>query len=157
VTDRREVGRRIREIRFALNLTQEQFGQRLGVKKLAIAKYEAGRVPKLEMLNKIARLGGVSTASLFVSRGQAVSPRKRASGQDIDLAAPLKKPFARLVKELQASTPLSRSPVLRRRLLERSKELLIRCCRDLAEYRQALEVGRPRECIWTQVSRRTSD
>jgi len=62
-------------------LSQEQFGQRLGVRKLAVAKYDGGRVPKLAMLNKVARLGEVPPSWFFTSES-AVSKRREIAVPD---------------------------------------------------------------------------
>ena len=43
-----EMNRRIKERRLALNLTQEELAQRLGLQKSAIAKYESGRVENIK-------------------------------------------------------------------------------------------------------------
>lgn len=132
----RDVGSRIRAIRLRLNLSQEQFGQRLGVRKLAVVKYEGGRVPKLAMLNKIARLGEVPTSWFFTS--ESAVPKRR----EIAVPDSLEDVVLKLLDELQISdtTPLT----VRRRFEARGKELLIRCRRDLAEYRGMLGIRQSR-------------
>src|SRR5713226_5949649 len=60
-----DVGGRIREIRRKLGLTQTQFGQRLGVIKISVARYEAGRIPRFRILEEIARIGNVTVAWLL--------------------------------------------------------------------------------------------
>ncbi len=42
------MGERIRSLRMANNMTQEELGNKLGLQKSAIAKYEAGRVENLK-------------------------------------------------------------------------------------------------------------
>lgn len=53
-----EMNRRIKERRLALNLTQEELAQRLGLQKSAIAKYESGRVENIKrsVLAKMAEV-----------------------------------------------------------------------------------------------------
>lgn len=53
-----EMNRRIKERRLALNLTQEELAQRLGLQKSAIAKYESGRVENIKrsVLAKMAEI-----------------------------------------------------------------------------------------------------
>lgn len=52
------MNRRIKERRLALNLTQEELAQRLGLQKSAIAKYESGRVENIKrsVLAKMAEV-----------------------------------------------------------------------------------------------------
>ena len=45
-----------------MNLTQAEFGKRLGLKKLSVVRYEAGAVSRLDVLRKIAHVGGVTLA-----------------------------------------------------------------------------------------------
>lgn len=65
--ENKEIGRRIKEVRESLGLTQEELGQKLGVEKASISKYEAGGakrgVPVASLL-KIAEIGGVSLDEL---------------------------------------------------------------------------------------------
>src|SRR5207245_10723593 len=60
-----EVGQRIREVRRKLGLTQAEFGKRLGVTNISIARYEAGRIPRIEILHQVARIGGVTVGSIL--------------------------------------------------------------------------------------------
>ena len=130
-----DVGKRIRHVRQRLKLTQERFGQKLGVKKLAVARYEAGRVPRFEMLAKIARVGGVSLPWLVGSEPSSSTQEPAIPVQFQELAT-------RLLEELRASSsPIWRSKTLRKRYEDRSKELLSRSLRDLIEYRELLETG----------------
>jgi transcriptional regulator with XRE-family HTH domain len=61
---------RLREIR--AKLSQEKFGKILGVTKVTISRYEAGRVPDVETLNRIANYGGVTVEWLL--HGDAPEP-----------------------------------------------------------------------------------
>jgi transcriptional regulator with XRE-family HTH domain len=149
VTEARDVGQQIKEIRMRLNLTQEQFGQRLGVKKLAVVKYEAGRVPKLSTLNKIARLGGVTVPSLFA--GSETTPTSRGGP---DVPPSLKHVTTKLIDELRVSaSPIWTSAQVRRRFEARVKELVNRCLRDIAEYRDLLEAAERRRAASRKSAR----
>src|SRR5438445_10664601 len=59
------VGHRIRSVRKGLKITEGQFGRRLGIIPLSVARYEAGRVPRADVLERIARFGGVTTSWLL--------------------------------------------------------------------------------------------
>ena len=59
----------IKGIRKMLGLTQEQFASELGIKRSLIGAYEEGRAePRLELLSKMAELGGISVDSLMNTR-----------------------------------------------------------------------------------------
>ena len=72
-----DVAGRIHEIRQTLGLTQSQFAQRLGVTKVSIARYEAGRIPRLKVLRDIAKQGDVTLAWLLEGPRQDFAQRKR--------------------------------------------------------------------------------
>src|ERR1700754_1247029 len=56
----------IRTVREKLGLTQDQFATQLGVKRSLIGSYEEGRAePRLELLQKMASLGGISLDSFM--------------------------------------------------------------------------------------------
>jgi transcriptional regulator with XRE-family HTH domain len=59
------LGRRLRVVRERLNLTQEALAREVGVTKVSVARYEAGRIPRAEVLDRIARLAGVTVSSLL--------------------------------------------------------------------------------------------
>src|SRR5262249_36460046 len=61
----RTVGLRVKQLRLKLGLTQAQFAERLGVVSVSVARYEAGRIPRLDLLGKIANLGGVTAGWLL--------------------------------------------------------------------------------------------
>ena len=60
-----EVGNRVRQVREKLRLTQGEFARRLGVTRVSVARYEAGRVPSFGALHQLARLGGVTVGWLL--------------------------------------------------------------------------------------------
>ncbi|HOO09822.1 MAG TPA: LexA family transcriptional regulator [Cyclobacteriaceae bacterium] len=60
------INENIRFIRKQLKLTQEQFGQQLGIKRSLVGAYEEGRAePRLELLHKMAMLAGVQVDALI--------------------------------------------------------------------------------------------
>jgi len=61
-----EVGKRIRQAREAVGMTQIQLGSRVGVSDAAITQYEGGRnLPRLRRLEAIAEVLGVTTEWLL--------------------------------------------------------------------------------------------
>ena len=75
------ISNNIRYIRKKLQLTQEQFGEQLGIKRSLVGAYEEGRAePRLELLQQMALLAGFSLDALI--------------GQDLALAGgqPQEKP-----------------------------------------------------------------
>lgn len=62
-----EMGKRIRELRLAADLTQEQLGDMVGLQKSAIAKYENGKTENMKrsVIQKMADVLGVSPAYLM--------------------------------------------------------------------------------------------
>ncbi len=65
--DRFEVARLVRELRELKKLSQGELAARVGTKQPAIARLESGRVvPKLDLLDKVARALGTRLAVRFV-------------------------------------------------------------------------------------------
>src|SRR5262252_3303617 len=60
-----------------LGLTQAQFAKRLGVTKVSVARYEAGRLPRLRVLKEIARLGEVTVTWLLDGSTPEERPKQR--------------------------------------------------------------------------------
>jgi len=59
--DKAEIGKRFREVRRRLNMTQRKFGELLGVVPSAVSAYESGsKFPPPESLARIVELGGVT-------------------------------------------------------------------------------------------------
>lgn len=61
------MGEKIKELRKARGWSQTELGQRLGIQKSAVSKYERGAITKFsqEQLKEIADVFGVSPAVLF--------------------------------------------------------------------------------------------
>lgn len=61
------MGQKIKELRKARGWSQTELGQRLGIQKSAVSKYERGAITKFsqEQLKEIADVFGVSPAVLY--------------------------------------------------------------------------------------------
>jgi len=60
------INENIRFIRKQLKLTQDQFGQQLGIKRSLVGAYEEGRAePRLELLHKMASMAGLPVDALI--------------------------------------------------------------------------------------------
>ena len=134
------IGVRLREIRKRLGLTQQEFAERLGLRRLSVARYEAGRIPRMNILKEIARAGGVSVASLITSDSESIASPVYGSGtfSDDELPLLLIRLLRRLRRQIVAINALP-SPIARRSYEHRSKIILSRAIRDLAEYRALVE------------------
>lgn len=75
------INENIRFIRKQLKLTQDQFGQQLGIKRSLVGAYEEGRAePRLELLGKMAGLIGLSVDALLsgdLNSGNQMKPMPR--------------------------------------------------------------------------------
>lgn len=62
-----EIGKRIKMLRKSVGLTQDELGEKLGVKKAAIQKYESGSIVnlKIETIKKLAELFEVTPAYIM--------------------------------------------------------------------------------------------
>jgi len=131
------VGRRIRQVRERLNLTQAEFGKRLGTIKVSVTRYEAGRLPRADLLDRIARMGGVTVEWLLHgdrSAAASQSPESALARRDVS------QEFLCLLNPDQALERLSHLPArYRERYRGRIKEIAARIQRELDEYRRVLE------------------
>jgi transcriptional regulator with XRE-family HTH domain len=77
----------IRVLRKKLSLTQDQFAQKLGIKRSLIGAYEEGRAePKLELLQKMAEVFGISVDDLIgkeFTGDSVLSDKKFVRGKDV--------------------------------------------------------------------------
>ena len=133
-----DVGGRIHGIRKNLELTQTQFAKKLGVTKVSVARYEAGRVPRLKGLKDIAKLGGVTVTWLLDGSSPQGHQRQLQAGP---LETGLIEPGHDLLTFLQQKAPLmTHLPAqYQRRFEERIRELVVRAKRELDEYQKVLE------------------
>ncbi len=68
------VGEAIRKARVEQNLTQEELGERIGVKRAQICKIESGKSsPTLSTLSRVFRALGISSATLDLDGGAKVA------------------------------------------------------------------------------------
>ena len=132
------VGKRIRQTRQKLGLTQAQFADRLGVIKVSVARYEAGRVPRPKVLEEIARLGGVTVTSLLQDREEDGAKTPFSS---LLTELGLSELVSELVTFLEArALNMNRLPQrYRNQYKERIRELISRMERDLVEYQEVVE------------------
>ena len=90
--EQQTLGRRIQEARKAAGLSQESLGERLGVSRQAVSKWEAdAAVPELENLIAMSRIFGVTIGALLgVEPPEAPSEgdAPEASGQEAEDTAP---------------------------------------------------------------------
>jgi transcriptional regulator with XRE-family HTH domain len=125
---------RIKEIRDTL--TQTQFGKIIGVNQGTVWKYESGRIPDKETLEKIAAHGGVTVEWLLsgeTSKTPAAKTQEFASVYD---ASPL--PFlaeAALTEIIAAVEDYYARHRLKRRPIQKSR-LIIRLYQHYAETRE---------------------
>ena len=85
---------RIKELRLSLGLTQQEFADRLGIKRGAVANYEIGRNTPIDaVVSLICREFGVSEAWLRDGLGDMIVPSTR------------QEEIAKYVGELFASKP----------------------------------------------------
>lgn len=77
----------IRILRRKLSLTQDQFSQKLGIKRSLVGAYEEGRAePRLELLQKMAELFSISVDQLIgqdFSASAAPEAKSYARGKDV--------------------------------------------------------------------------
>ena len=69
---------RIKELRKALGLTQQEFSERIGVKRNTVAQYEMGRNPPNDtVITLICREFNVSEEWLRTGQGEMFQPKSR--------------------------------------------------------------------------------
>jgi transcriptional regulator with XRE-family HTH domain len=136
----RAIGSRLRGIRKHLGLTQQEFAERLGLRRLSVARYEAGRIPRMNILKEIARAGGVTVASLVTNESESIAPPVHGTGSITDAELPLllMRLLRRLRRQIAAINALS-SPIARRSYERHIKIILTRAIQDLAEHQALVE------------------
>lgn len=103
------IGARLREIRKRLNLTQDQFGAKFGLKRSAMGKHERGECsPTIKMLNTLAFQYNVSMDYLLCGRGQLFYKKDEADNE----------PQLKLDKEMKEMVSLvNRLPLVRHTIM----------------------------------------
>lgn len=81
------MGDRIKELREKAGLTQEELGEKLGIKKSAIAKYEKGRVVNIKRstIKVMADLFGVSASFLMFGEDEDAEDDIPVSAEEREL------------------------------------------------------------------------
>jgi transcriptional regulator with XRE-family HTH domain len=81
-----KINESIRTLRKKLGLTQDQFAQQLAIKRSLVGAYEEGRAePRLELLQKIAALGGLTVDEFLAgsTEGAAAMPKDLKRGKEV--------------------------------------------------------------------------
>ena len=92
--EQQTLGRRIQEARKAAGLSQESLGERLGVSRQAVSKWEAdAAVPELENLIAMSRIFGVTIGALLGVEPESAEDRSEkdapeAPGEGVEGTAP---------------------------------------------------------------------
>jgi len=121
-----------------LRLTQAQFAAKLGVIGISIARYEGGRVPRADILDRIARLGG--TTSAWILHGDQRPTTRAVPRRSVPNALPRHiRQLITLLSPDWTADPWNRaSPDVRRRYERRVRENAVQLKRHLEEYRRLL-------------------
>lgn len=70
---RTEIGKKIRERRKALHITQVQIAEMLGIKRVTYARYETSGNPPIAILTKIAQILGMTTDEILTDEAPTYS------------------------------------------------------------------------------------
>ena len=102
--EQQTLGRRIQEARKAAGLSQESLGERLGVSRQAVSKWEADTsVPELENLIAMSRIFGVTIGALLGVEPAAEEPAEEeaaeTSGEEAENTAPVEELSGRALRE----------------------------------------------------------
>lgn len=104
------IGKKIRDARLTLNMTQEELAKRIGVSKNAISNYENGvSTPKLELLCAIMKHLEVDANYLYgVTKSQdtmKLSPREKQIIIEYRKLSPVEKKRFDMMLGLEPETP----------------------------------------------------
>ena len=105
--EQQTLGRRIQEARKAAGLSQESLGERLGVSRQAVSKWESdAAVPELENLIAMSRIFGVTIGALLGVEPEAEEPIEEeapdAPGDGAERAAPAEELSGRELAAVEA-------------------------------------------------------
>jgi len=92
------IGLRIQMIRG--KMTQQEFAKKLGIKQCYISRYERGRVPRPEVLLKIARYANVSMEWLLTGKETIYHSDGYGKGEGVEYVPILDKLDRMIIKEL---------------------------------------------------------
>src|SRR5439155_9908959 len=132
-----DVGKRIRNVRKQLQLSQTEFARRLGIVKVSVVRYEAGRVPRTDVLDRIARATGVTTAWLLHGDTDDTRATPRPAPA---LPPPLQESLDILEAYLFSRGWMHLPKRHRTRFEERVKDTIMRVKHELGEYQRLLEM-----------------
>ena len=125
--EQQTLGRRIQEARKAAGLSQESLGERLGVSRQAVSKWEAdAAVPELENLIAMSRIFGVTIGALLGVEPEAAEDRSeedapKAPGEGAEGAAPAEELTDRELAAVEAIVRKYLEAVRRHRWSRRKK------------------------------------
>jgi transcriptional regulator with XRE-family HTH domain len=125
-----DLGKRVRDLRKKLGMSQAQFAKELGVTKLSVVRYEAGQLPRVAVLDRIARRAGVSMNWLLHGSDEQSPPVSKLTPAEALITVIAPESFAKI-----ALLPAK----YRTRYQRWSNELLGRLQRDLEEYADLLQ------------------
>ena len=139
-----DVGARIALIRRRLGLKRYEFAERLGVTRATQGNWEMGQMPRADLLDRLARSGGVSVEWLLHGHDSGGKQAGRPRGSK----NVLQRKFLDRDRPPENYMPADFAPAdlmkLPRRYLERYQSragnLLVRLRRELRQYRTALKL-----------------
>jgi len=134
-----DVAKRIRLIRQRLGLTQGQFSKAIGVSRLSVARYEAGRLPRADVLDQISRLGDVTVTWLLHGTEKGEPPRSDSSSSS-EIARAAAQPIAEALSGPLAARLGQLPRRYRDRYDRRVGEVVARFRRELEEYVELLRL-----------------
>ncbi len=118
VPDVGNIGMRIQMIRG--KMTQAEFAQKINIKQSYISRYERGRVPKAEVLLRIARFANVSVEWLLTGK-EPYETNRHSDGYKHEEVKVLTEIDRRIIKYLS-------------RLTESDKKILIKIIKKMLSY-----------------------
>ncbi len=128
-----EFGGRIAQVRQRLGLKKYQFAKILGVSPATAGNYESGQMPRADLLDEIARAGGVTVEWLLhgpEGRGKGTTSMTHASDLESRFVWP----------DIAPRDLLTLPPRYLERYQVRLKERLNLLRRELDEYRRVLRL-----------------
>ncbi len=135
-----DVGARIASIRTRLGLKRYEFAERLGVTRATQGNWEMGQMPRADLLDKLARSGGVSVEWLLHGRdSEGKQPVRSRASKNVLQNKFLYRQKLPVLPDF-APTELRKLPVrYLERYQSRARNLLIHLHWELREYRKALK------------------
>ena len=107
------VGKRIRQIRG--DLRQVEFGRIIGASKVSVSNYERGRIPQVDILAKIARIGHTTIDRLLTGEERISEEQEGVYSATAERSAYYQTNNPEVIEIVEE---LERNPLLRRKLLQ---------------------------------------